>query len=557
MVSMLPFAYLHPVPGTMPSDLVLQDAQPDYFYGGVCPRTGQFHRLPRTSLAKAVARGLMAHMQKAVCFNQEGKMYGILLVQTPDGQMAYLKAFSGLLQGQAQVPGWVPPLPGREQVALQEAYTLQQLATLKQRLVELQQAPERQIYPSLVEGFDRQRQALNQRHRDRKQRRDRRRQALQTGLAESDLELALRDLEQESRGDKAELRAFKQTREDCLSPLRAKIQAVDDEMAALKRQRQRLSRRLQADMHQVYSLTNFAGQAVSVQDLAGRDNLPAGTGDCCAPKLLHFAADHGLIPLGMAEFWWGPAAAAKQPGEFYGACAERCQPIMGFLLSGLSVLPGLEKSGADWQLPILYEDDWLVVVNKPAGLLAVPGRYGDRQDSVLSRLRHQLPKNSGLVAVHRLDQATSGVLVLVRQKAWEGPVRQQFQTRQVRKVYDAILEGALDQSQGIIALPLSGNPQDRPKQAVDWQRGKPCQTEYRVMDSGQGYTRVEFYPLTGRTHQLRVHAAHPMGLNAPIRGDRLYGDNDGSQRLCLHARKLGLHHPWHQRELVFEAATPF
>ena len=328
----------------MGAAMALEDGG-DYDYQGHCPRTGQLYTLPRTALAKAVAQGLMAQLSQTT--QPEGKMYGVLLVQAPAGPIAgpigVLKAFSGLWRGQERVPGWVPPMPGRERVARQEAQTLDQLAALKDQLVALQQRPERQTYARWQEDWAKERQALNQRHRDRKQGRDRQRQTL-TGAA---LTSALATLEQESRGDKAELRQFKQRQHQALAPLVAAIQAADAEAVALKRQRRDLSRQLQADMQAAYTLTNFAGAALSLQALAPQGGLPTGTGDCCAPKLLHTAAQYGLKPLALAEFWWGPAQGDRHPGTFYGACVERCQPILGFLLSGLSarVLGG---AGGGW-----------------------------------------------------------------------------------------------------------------------------------------------------------------------------------------------------------------
>jgi tRNA pseudouridine32 synthase/23S rRNA pseudouridine746 synthase len=499
----------------------------------------------------------MEQLRMEPAFNQAGKMYGVLLVQTDNGQVAVLKAFSGLLQGNAAMPGWVPPLPGREQVALQEAYTLDALHRIKQRLWELKHLPERQDYARQMAAFDHQRQQLNLVQRQRKLERDRQRQKLVQTLSGTELQLALAELAQASRNDKAELRTFKQARTEQLAPLETRVQSADAELTSLKARRKELSRQLQANMHRVYSLTNFAGQSSTVADLAGGDHLPTGTGECCAPKLLHFAAEHGLMPLAMAEFWWGPAGQTdKRAGEFYGACAERCQPILGFMLSGLSAA-SLEKAiDQDLSIPILYEDNWLVAVNKPAGLLSVPGRYSDRQDSVLSRLHHQLPGGADLVAVHRLDQSTSGVLLLVRRKAWEPQLRQQFQAQQVHKIYEAIVDGWVTDTEGTITLPLIGDLAARPRQVVDWQRGKPCKTRYQVISQGMEMTRVEFFPVTGRTHQLRVHAAHPMGLNTPIRGDRLYGRGNSS-RLYLHARELQLWHPWRQKELTITTVTPF
>jgi len=301
-----------------------------------------------------------------------------------------------------------------------------------------------------------------------------------------------------------------------------------------------------------------------------------GTGDCCAPKLLHYAATHNLKPLAMAEFWWGPTSSSgdKVQGEFYGACVERCQPLMGFLLSGFTISsPDPPSSGgADQQIPpsigglggpnaesltILYEDQWLIVINKPAGLLSVPGRYRDRQDSTLSRLRYLLPDGASLLPMHRLDQETSGILVLARDPETHRQLSQQFQARQVQKVYEAIVAGVISQEQGVIELPLWGDPSDRPYQKVDWQKGKPSVNRFRVMTRETDSTRLEFFPVTGRTHQLRVHAADSQGLGIPILGDRLYGCHTEANRLHLHARKLRLQHPQLGKALHLSAETPF
>lgn len=533
----------------------------DYLYQGTCPRTGQFHSLPRTALARAVARGLMAQLAQSSWRDQEGKMIGILLVQTADGQTRVLKAFSG----DGQAPGWVPSGLDRDRVALQEAQTLHQLSAIKTRLLTLQHLAERQTYGHKAAEFAQRRQALNQCHRQRKQARARQRQLLLDTLADQALAEALAALDQASRGDKAELRALKQSQTQILTPLATRLKAADEEIIGLKRQRRALSRQLQANMHAAYTLTNFAGETAPIQTLATEGNLPTGTGDCCAPKLLQFAARHCLQPLAMAEFWWEPGdndtQTGKQSGEFYGACQERCQPIMGFLLAGVAqAIPAQPVADHPPTLPILYEDDWLIVVDKPAGLLSVPGRYADRQDSVLTRLRGACPNGEAIYPVHRLDQATSGVLVLARTPASQRYLCQQFQQRQVEKIYEAILEGHPAQTTGTIDLPLWGNPARRPWQEVHWQWGKLSQTRFEVISQAETSTRVAFFPITGRTHQIRVHAAHPAGLNVPIRGDRLYGlygQGDSSQRLFLHAKEIRFSHPHSHRPMVIQAPDFF
>ncbi|MGF1571010.1 MAG: pseudouridine synthase [Nodosilinea sp.] len=563
MIALLPtqgqLAELHPIASFLdtapPLDIFWEtDDPPDYWYQGYDPRTGGQHSLPRTAQAKALARGLIEQLKQAPWSQREGKMYGVLLVQTADGQPWVLKAFSGTWPDTSPGKGWVPALSAEQRVDLQAAYTRAQLSEIKAQLLVLQGIAERQTYAQAVAELDQQRQMLNQVHQQRKQARNRQRSAHQSRLTGEALALAEHNLDQASRRDKAELRAFKQTQHQRLGPLEAAIQAADAEIAALRRQRRDLSRQLQTALHATYTLTNFAGETRTLQELASTGSLPTGTGDCCAPKLLQFAARHGLKPLALAEFWWGPAASDKQPGQFYGACQERCQPIMGFLLGGLSAVA---VSTPTSPLPILYEDEYLVVVNKPAGLPSVPGRYTDSQDSVLTRLRHTRPDGDQLRPVHRLDQATSGVLVLALTPETQRQLCQQFEQRQVAKTYLAILDGHPTQLEGTITLPLWGNPAERPRQSVDWTRGKPSQTRFQVIDQAATSTRVRFFPITGRTHQLRVHAAHPMGLNTPILGDCLYGRGTPAPRLYLHAENIEFTHPDTHRQIIVKANTPF
>jgi tRNA pseudouridine32 synthase / 23S rRNA pseudouridine746 synthase len=507
---------------------------PSYWYEG---ENGQ--RLPRTALVEAIAQRLMQQLESS-----EGKMYGVLLVETHSGEQRVLKAFSGLLNGNSQVEGWVPPIPGRHQVLIEETLTLQELERLKQELISRQQLPERQVYAALSQEFADRLQALSLEHQQRKRDRQQQRQVLLSQPDGNPRDLGLAELDNQSRQDGIERKRFKQQRDCVLQPLQATIATADAQMRELKQQRKALSQQLQAQMHAAYSLSNFSGQRLSLTEVA--IGMPSGTGDCCAPKLLHYAATHALKPLAMAEFWAGKSVGDKVAGAFYGACADRCQPLLGFLLAGIEepIIP---------DLTLIYEDEWLLAVNKPAGLLSVPGRYRDRQDSVLSRLRHQ--RDERLHVVHRLDQDTSGLLLLARDSDTQRQLSRQFEQQQVKKVYAALLAGQLSREQGMIDLPLWADPSDRPYQKVDWQRGKPSQTWFQAIARAGNTTRVEFFPITGRTHQLRVHAADPQGLGLPIVGDRLYGQ--ASDRLHLHSRALSFQHPKSGQHLQLTAATPF
>jgi len=563
-----------------------------YYYEGKDPKTGQLLQLPRTSLAEAIAYGLMRDLAKQG-EPLEGKMYGILLVETPQQERKVLKAFSGLLEGKSEVEGWVPPITGRNIAREIEVETLALLEGLKQELLSLQYPEERASYLALSQDFQQQLETLNSLHTQRKEERDLERQNLVTSLTGESLTIALERLNQASRLDGLEKKRLKQERDQALAPLKQLIIEADRRIEVLKQQRKQLSRQLQSQLYQAYSLTNFWGESISLQRLMEGGQLPTGTGECCAPKLLHYAATHHLLPLTMAEFWWGPSLGNKQHGQFYGACQERCQPLMGFLLSGSTIKlqhldpPQPQRGESGHPTPfldppqpqrgesrhptphtvhptpflgvkIVYQDQWLLVVDKPAGLLSVPGRYRHTQDSVESRLRLLYDSEQFLKTVHRLDQDTSGLLVLAKDELTYRQMLKKFAQREVEKVYEALLDGLLLVKQGVIELPLWSDPADRPYQKVHWQLGKPSITRFQVIAEEENQTRVEFFPLTGRTHQLRVHAAHAVGLATPILGDCLYGCPKETDRLYLHAKKLSFLHPKKQGEyLHLEAKTPF
>ncbi|MEA5504514.1 pseudouridine synthase [Halotia wernerae UHCC 0503] len=545
---------LYPLSDFIDCNSTISNLSPSYYYEGCRPQTSDRLRLPRTSLVEAIAYNLMQHLANNPLYSREGKMYGVLLVELSTGEKRVLKAFSGLLNGNSVVEGWVPPIPGRDEVALEETRTLAELDAIKQELIILKNLPQWQQYESLCREFEQQLQNISDRHRRYKHQRHEKRQLIYETLTGKALTIALAELDTESREQGIERRQLKRQQNEVLQPLKQMITATELRIQELKQQRKELSRQLQAQMHAAYSLTNFSGTSLSLQQLIP-GGLPTGTGDCCAPKLLHYAATHNLKPLAMAEFWWGSSSANqdKIQGQFYGACVERCQPLMGFLLSGLKLNP----QNREVNIPIIYEDEWLIAVNKPPGLLSVPGRYRDRQDSVLSRLRHLLPDGMALAAVHRLDQETSGVLLLARDRFTHRQLSRQFQQRQIHKIYEAVLVGVVTTEQGVIELPLWGDPQNRPYQQVNWQQGKPSVTHFRVMARSGDSTRVEFTLLTGRTHQLRVHAADARGLGVTILGDRLYGCSAVANRLHLHAREIYFEHPQLEKTLHLQAITPF
>lgn len=325
------------------------------------------------------------------------------------------------------------------------------------------------------------------------------------------------------------------------------------------------SRRLQKLLFANYNFINGKGETknlleifqnekvVSAEDwFSGQKSAslpPSGAGECCAPKLLQYALSHGLKPIALAEFWIGAPSRTeiRHEGVLYPPCSGKCVPILRHMLQGVEELriEGVNEERSEGEKPeILYEDEWLMVVNKPAGLLSVPGKSDEPS---AERMLHAK-------AVHRLDQDTSGLLVLAKTPEVYKTLQAYFQRRDILKRYEAVCKPSTISLQlsdeGTISLPLLPNPYDRPRQMVNHEHGKPAITRYQIRERrNDGTWLVDFYPLTGRTHQLRVHAAHPDGLNAPIVGDRLYGLTAG--RLMLHAAEIRFVHPITNEEMHF------
>ena len=317
------------------------------------------------------------------------------------------------------------------------------------------------------------------------------------------------------------------------------------------------------DEPQILSPEQWFGRREGLE-VRGESLPPAGAGECCAPKLLQYALTHGMEPVALAEFWVGapPANELRREGVFYAPCSGKCVPILRHMLQGLDVAPTPQQEQAEQlckNIEIVYEDDYLMVVNKPAGLLSVPGKTDEI--SVESYLRQKIENCTFLKAAHRLDQDTSGLIVLAKTQEVYTALQAYFQRRDVRKRYVAVVEPvdaaafAALPDEGIIDLPLLPNPYDRPRQMVDRAHGKPSITRYVIRERrADGSALVDFFPQTGRTHQLRVHAAHPAGLGAPIKGDRLYGGLP-ADRLMLHATEITFIHPIYLSSLVFDSSS--
>jgi tRNA pseudouridine32 synthase/23S rRNA pseudouridine746 synthase len=333
---------------------------------------------------------------------------------------------------------------------------------------------------------------------------------------------------------------------------------------ALDEARTARSRTLMGQIQDSYHFRSARGETRSLRALFAPAEPPGGAGDCAAPKLLAHAYRLGARPLALAEFWWGAPAPTgdRRAGVFYAACRGKCLPILTHMLDGLPAdPPPLFGSAAfDAAEPlVVYEDEQLLVVNKPSGLLSVPGRGVALQDCVATRLRVRYPDATGPLVVHRLDLDTSGLLLAAKNLSTASALQRLFSLREIDKQYVALLDGEVATDHGHVMLPLRVDVDDRPRQIHDPVSGKPAHTEWRVISRDHRRTRVRFTPHTGRTHQLRVHAAHPQGLDAPIVADRLYGRTTAhdDERLQLHAERLAFVHPVSGASLVVEQPAPF
>ena len=337
-----------------------------------------------------------------------------------------------------------------------------------------------------------------------------------------------------------------------------------EELALFDTRRTARSQQLMQLIQAAYRLSNARGDVRTLHELFAPALPPGGAGDCAAPKLLAEAYRRSLRPLALAEVWWGapPRSGDRRAGSFYPACHGKCGPILTHMLDGLPV-DAPPVFGAtrfpDAEPTVVCEDAWIAIVEKPCGMLSVPGRGALLQDCVATRVHARYPDATGPLLVHRLDLDTSGLMLIAKDAATYVLLQRLFATRAIKKRYIAWLDGDVAGECGTIALPLRVDIDDRPRHIHDAVFGKPALTSWRVLLRESGRTRVELTPHTGRTHQLRVHASHPLGLDAPIVGDRLYGRcaPDEHQRLLLHAESVTFVHPVTGAELSVERPAPF
>ena len=501
-----------------------------------------------------------------------GKMFGVLVVETDatTHALAFLAAYSGLLAGRNDWPWFVPPVYDAQSPDGYFKRHERHITELNHEIEQLETADDyqnlRHEHARLVSETAAEVEAYRKKMQAAKLVRDMRR--LQRNLSPDEHAALIR----ESQFMKAELHRMKKRLDE---RLQATTKALDDyrqRIDTLKQERKRLSDDLQRWLFAQYILRNARGEKRSLLDVFAQHMSakgvtadatmlpPAGSGDCCAPKLLQEAYRSGLRPLCMAEFWWGesPQGEVRHHLSFYPACRGKCLPILPWMMEGLDV--DGSKEAEDLQPEIVYEDEALAVVCKPAGMLSVPGKIS--RLSVEEFMRRRWHDDVNPLIVHRLDMATSGLMVVARTEGVHEQLQKQFLNHEVRKQYVALLDGVPASLahvpvgyRGTISLPLRPDLMDRPRQMVDREHGKEAVTEYELLGRSADGVRLLLTPLTGRTHQLRLHCAHGDGLGVPIRGDELYGIR--ADRLCLHASRLSFRHPRTQQLMDFSSEAPF
>ena len=565
-------------------------------------------------LAEAASLELQRYIADADLMSTEkgcGKMFGVLVVEYEDEegalQRGFLAAYSGLLGGRNDWPYFVPPVFDAQQPDGHFKRMEREISAINREIAAIEHDPE---YLQSVEQHEQTKKRL-QAEVDAfkaevdaaKARRDARRKSGEPLSEEEQAEMI-----RESQFMKAELRRRRKAMEQVNSTLHIPHSTF---LKSLQRKRKQMSDELQRWLFSAYRMLNAKGEERDLIDIFREYTHampPAGAGDCCAPKLLQYAYLHHLRPVCMAEFWWGesPASEIRHHLHYYPACRSKCLPILTHMLKGLDVAPNpLAQKRHSAEPRVLYADEYIMVVDKPAGMLSVPGKAesvrSEFSDSANISVEEyfanlQLPTNSQLPteqftigeadnsklktqnskflkAAHRLDMDTSGLLVLARTEQAYVELQRQFASRETVKRYEAVLSGVPTQNSKLktqnsstqpsgcleaISLPLIADINDRPRQPVDMEHGKPALTLYNIVEVravdantavayttkkvDKGRTLIHLYPKTGRTHQLRVHCAHPLGLACPILGDPLYGI-ERADRMYLHAAELTFRHP--------------
>ena len=536
------------------------------FEGDVCTFTRPekftfpFYYSP-DELSVQAAKELQTYLLERDEWNKEfwsengGKMFGVLVVENENNEIGYLSAFSGRLFGQNILSFFVPPIYDILDENCFYHKGEQALNQLTKQIIELENSEEltnlTAYYQTESAHSEQEISNFKLQLKASKKRRDELRSS------------SFFDEEQlikESQRERYQLKELSNQWKKKLFDLKVQLDEYQEQISALKNHRKILSAQLQEQLFRQYNLLNSKKESKDVVEIFQSTTNgipPSGAGDCAAPKLLQFAFQNNYKPISMAEFWWGasPKSEIRVHQNYYPACKSKCEPILNFMLQGLEVddNPLLSSENDSEILDVVYEDEFLLVINKPANFLSVPGKTSLK--SIYDLVKSKYPSAEGPLVVHRLDMATSGLLLIAKTMSVYHDLQSQFINRSIQKRYIALLDGIIENDEGIIDLPLRVDLEDRPRQLVCYEHGKSAKTKFKVIERKDNKTLIYFYPITGRTHQLRVHAAHHLGLNTPIVGDELYGKH--STRLHLHAESLEFVHPILKNRIRLKAEVSF
>ena len=492
-----------------------------------------------------------------------GKMFGVLVVKNTDGKIGYLMAFSGKLAGKNHHPHFVPPV---FDMLEEDGFFLKEIEQLNEFNRKIKLLESNPTYASLLKQQEQllsdSQEILTNIKNNISIAKATRKTIRQNLMQEEDIEqnTILESLRKESIAEQSFYKNQRAHWKLQQGKLEIEMAPMLNEINSLKLDRKNQSSELQQQLFDNYIFLNNLGKQKNIGEIFSdtyTQKPPSAAGECAAPKLLQYAFLHGLHPITIAEFWWGqsPKSEIRVHGQYYPACRGKCGPILAHMLEGIEVAenPMLQNPADGKTLEIIYQDEYLLVINKPADFLAVPGIH--IKDSVAERMKMQFPNASGPLVVHRLDMSTSGLMLIALTSDVYIDLQKQFIDRKIQKEYEALLDGTLSQDKGEIKLPLRLDIDDRPRQLVCFKHGKSALTHWEVIERKDGRTRVIFKPITGRTHQLRVHAAHSLGLNAPIVGDDLYGKVEN--RLHLHAARIIFQHPILKKRMDIQVKATF
>lgn len=534
-------------------------------------------------LCIAVCKELQTYLSEREDWREEidkGKMFGVLIVENAQPasgapKIGYLAAYSGQIGGRSDWDDFVPAVFDYLQPDGYFKTHEAEISGINQSIRKLEANTHMKEAKGLILQLQEERKhtiaAYQEKIKKAKAKRDARREAGSLNPEEE------AEMVKESQFMKAELRRLKKSLSEKTS-LETEYEAYQADILSLKQLRKTLSDALQQWLFSQFRMQNHEGESKDLleifRDAALRDYPqatiatsriaalkmvpPAGSGECCEPKLLQYAYSFGYKPLQMAMFWWGesPKEEIRHHLHFYPACNGKCKPILQWMLPASTFEPAAVDLSLYNKVETLYEDREIAVIHKPEGLLSVPGKDA-AQPSVHALMRSKYPEATGPLIVHRLDMSTSGVMMIAKTEFAYHRLQKAFLNHQIQKKYVAIISGKVIPEKGIISLPLMPDYLDRPRQIVDHELGKEAITEYEVLEPVDDFhLRIALYPKTGRTHQLRVHCAHQEGLNAPILGDPLYG-NEKAARLHLHAEEITFEHPLTGKKMTITRKADF